>query len=85
MLVARARSAVTEQADGIDQWFGHCAYSMELSFWLQEISLVTDGGAVGNVAAADGRQPPRRSVDSRAMSLPTSLDVGLAGSSRGGR
>ena len=85
MSVARARNAVVEQADGIDQWFGHCAYSMELSFWLQEISLVTDGGAVGDVAAADCAQPPRRSVDSRAMSLRTYVDAALAGSSRGGR
>lgn len=85
MSMVRVRSAVVEEDNDVDQWFGQCAHSMELSFALQEISSVTGGGAVADVAAADCRQPARRSVDSRAMSLRTSLDVELAGSSRGGR
>jgi len=52
---------------------------MELSLWLQEISLVTGGGAVGDGGAAVCEQPPRRSVDSRAMSLRTDVDAALAG------
>jgi len=79
MSVARSWSPVAEQADRVDRWFGHCANSMELSFWLQEISSVTGGGALGGVAAAVCAQPPRRSVDSRVMSLRTDVDAALAG------
>jgi len=79
MSAVRAWSAMAERADGAVRWFGHCSHSMELSLWLQEISLVTGGGAVGDGGAAVCEQPPRRSVDSRAMSLRTDVDAALAG------
>lgn len=61
-------SPVAERFDGVDQWFGHRAGSLELSFPLQRIPAVTGRSLVepqiaGNRGARrpkPGRQPEVR-------------------------
>ena len=58
MSVVRSCSPVVERFNGADQWFGHRACFLELSFPLQRIPAVTGGAAAG--AEIAGNRGPRR-------------------------